>query len=123
MSVREEILVRRAWFVPAVRIYGLPVVDDLGYLVAETIDGETAIYYATADLTGDSQTITFASLVDHRGNHLPESISSPRVIVRPRSKDSAYLLREETDREFAVARDPEATGPVLVDLLVMEMGA
>ena len=71
MSVREEILVRRAWFVPGVRVYGLPAVDDVGYLVAETIDSETALYYATADLSGNTQTITFASLVDHRGNNLP----------------------------------------------------
>lgn len=122
MSVREEILARRAWFVPAVRVHGLPALDNLGYLVAETIDGVTTIYFAVADLSGTTQTLTFASLVDHRGNHLPQSIASPRVIVRPRSRYAAHVLSEETDREFSIARDPAAPGPVTVDLLVLEMG-
>lgn len=123
MSVREEILARRAWFVPGVRVYGLPAIDALGYLVAETIDAETAIYYATADLSGSAQTLTFASMVDHRGNHLPATIAAPRVMVRPRSGYSAHVLAEETNQACLLARDPAAPGPVLVDLLVMEMGA
>ena len=123
MSIREDVLVRRAWFVPGLMVYGLPAAESVGYLVAQRQDGGAVISYGAADTGSDIQTVTFASLTDHRGNTLPAEINTPRVIIRPRSTATAFLVREESNREFAVARDPDSTGSVMVDLLIMEMGA
>lgn len=123
MSIRENILVRRAWFVPGLAVYGLPSADTVGYLVVQRHGAEATVFHAEARTGESSQVVPFASLTDHRGNPLPESINTPRVIIRPRSAETAFLTREESNREFAIARDPETTGPVTVDLLIMEMGA
>jgi len=123
MSIREDVLVRRAWFVPGLVVYGSPADESCGFLTLERLDGEATIGYSAAPEATGVQTVAFDSLTDHRGNQLPAVIDAPRVILRPRSASSVFLVREESDEEFAVARDPEATGPVTVDLLIMEMGA
>lgn len=66
--------------------------------------------------------MAFSDLTDHRGNQLPSTIASPRVIIRPRSSDTAFVISEESETNFKIARDPDASGPVTVDLLVVEMG-
>ncbi|MEE8576222.1 MAG: hypothetical protein V3T31_03115 [candidate division Zixibacteria bacterium] len=123
MSALEEVLARRIWSVPGFMVYGLPGVGEIGMLVAETIGSETAIHYATADITGQTQLVQFADLVDHRGNSLPATIDTPRLFIRPRSEWSAFVIGEESDESFRIARHPDAPGPVTCDLIVMEIGS
>ena len=123
MSIRETVLARRAWFVPGLVVYGVQSDEATGYLVTQQGSSGQTVYYATADFGEGAQVVAFASLSDHRGNQLPAEISTPRVIVRPRSTDRAYIVREESNREFTIARDVFSSGPVTVDLLIMEMGA
>lgn len=123
MSIRETVLARRAWFVPGLVVYGMPATEASGYLVTQQGVAGRTVYYATADPGDGAQEVAYASLTDHRGNQLPAEINTPRVIVRPRSSAPVYIVREESDREFAIARDPSSSDPVTVDLLILEMGA
>lgn len=122
MTALESLMVHRSWFVPGVMVYGQPGLGDIGYLVAETVNGVTAVYYAAADLGTQIQTIAFASLVDHRGNHLPATIDVPRVIPRARGSEPVFILGTESDSSFTIARHPDVAGPVMTDLLILEMG-
>jgi hypothetical protein len=103
-------------------VYGRPGLGEIGYLVAESANGTTAVFYAAADLGTQTQTIPFASLVDHRGNHLPVTIDVPRVIPRPRADEQVFVHGEESDSSFTVARCSDSAGPVMTDFIILEMG-
>ncbi len=118
----EKVTARRAWFVPGFVVWGLPVWDEIDFLVSEKVGTQETVLYATGDIGGNAQQVSFGDLTDHRGNRLPGTIASPRVIVRQRGHDTAFIMAEESPVDFKIARDPESTGPVMVDLLIVEMG-
>jgi hypothetical protein len=68
------------------------------------------------------QDVLFGELVDYRGNELPAEINSPRVMVRAQTPAGAFIINQESNTGVRIARDPEAAGPVPVDLLIFEMG-
>jgi hypothetical protein len=111
------------WFVPQFSAWGLSEWSEVEFLVAEEVESTTSILYGTIDIGDAVQQVTFEDLTDHRGNHLPVTIDSPRVIVRPRSVETAFVVGDESDQGFKIARDPDAAGPVTVDLLIIEMGS
>ena len=113
---------RRVWFVPNFVVWGLPVWGEVELLMIESVDGSKSIGYNAASLSDTAQQVDYADLTDHRGNQLPDSIPSPRVIVRPRGADAVFVTGSETDSSFKIAHDPDAGGPVTVDLLIVEMG-
>lgn len=113
---------RRVWFVPSLKVWGLPHAGEFEYLAMETVDSIQTVYYGATDIGDSSQQVSFADLVDHRGNNLPASIDSPRVIVRQRSEDPAFVVGEESDSSFKIARSASVVADVNVDLVVIEMG-
>ena len=62
-------------------------------------------------------------LSDHRGNQLPDALDAARVIVRPRGTETAFIVGGESSSGFKIARDPDAVGPVTVDLMIIERGS
>jgi len=113
---------RRVWFIREYTVWGLADDTDLLYLGLENVDSTGRLMFGITPIGGEVQNISFGDLVDFRGNHLPSSIHSPRVIPRSRSAHSAYLVGDESDTGFRIARDPEASGPIVTDLLVFELG-
>jgi len=118
----ERVLARRIWFVPDLVVWGLPSLGDQDYLITDEVDGIKSIYYGVAPLGRSEQEVLYSELTDHRGNKLPPVIQSPRVFLRPKSAAPTFVVGQETPERFMVARDPDADGPVTVDLTVVEYG-
>ncbi len=117
-----NITARRIWFVPGFVIWGLPVLSEVKFLVVEEIGSQRSIGYSALAMGDRSQQVAFGDLTDHRGNRLPAAVPSPRVIVRARGAEAAFITGQETDTHFTIARAPDAAEPVTADLLVIELG-
>ena len=118
----ERVTARRIWFVPNFIVWGLPVWEEIEFLTVEKVGSYEAVLYGSLDIEGTAQQVAFSDLTDHRGNQLPSAIASARIIIRPRSSNTAFVTSEESETNFKIARDPDTSGPVTVDLLVVEMG-
>jgi hypothetical protein len=112
----------RLWVVPNVLVWGLADEADFQYFGLENVDTAGRLMFGNTSLGGSAQTISFSDLIDFRGNHLPSNISSPRIIIRPRSPYVAHLIGEEYSTGFRLARDIAAPGPISVDIFIYEMG-
>jgi hypothetical protein len=110
------------WFVPQVAVWGAAGLGEIEYLVFEEVNSSGAVYHGSIDISDTPQEIRFDQLADHRGNQLPSSLASPRVIPRSREASSAFIVGEETAESFKIARDPSTTEVVTTDLLILEMG-
>jgi len=118
----ERVLARRIWFVPQFNVWGLPALDERDYLALDVIDSVASIYYGVAPVGQSEQQVLYSQLTDHRGNALPSSLQSPRVLVRDKGTAKAFVVGQESADRFKIARDPEVAGPIAVDLLVVELG-
>jgi hypothetical protein len=114
---------RRVWFVSGFEVWGQPVAAEIDMLVIEQIGAVKSIGFNSLPLSDSAQQVAFADLIDHRGNYLPEKLSSARVFVRPNAVQTAFITGTETTTHFTIARDPTSDGPVIVDLLVIEFGS
>ncbi|MCK4632643.1 MAG: hypothetical protein KAT79_05195 [candidate division Zixibacteria bacterium] len=115
--------VRRAWVVSDFLVWGMTGLDNVEYLALETVGAEKNVHFGSVAIGGTQQLVTFSSLCDLRGNNLPEEIDSPVVIVQPRSAQGAFIVGNAVSESFMIARDADASRPVPVDLLIMEMGS
>jgi hypothetical protein len=122
ISGLEKVKSHRTWFVPNFVVWGPPVWSEIEFLALEIVGSDKNVFYGSADIGDPSQHVAFSELTDHRGNQLPASIASPRVLVRLKSEVSAFVIGDESSSSFKIARDPEASGSVTVDLIVVEMG-
>jgi hypothetical protein len=123
MTGLERVTSRRAWFVPDFTVWGQPSLGEHEYLALEEVNAGVSIYYGTASIGENTQEVLYSQLTDHRGNALPEVIESARVFVRPKASNTAFVVGRETENRFKIAHDVDATGPVLVDLWIVELGA
>jgi len=119
----ENILSHRIWFVPGFEVWGLPGLGEVEYLILEQTGSDKAILYGQVGVGDGSQSVAFGDLTDHRGNRLPESIHSPRIIIRSHDENAAFMVGTEKSSSFKIARDPESENNVTVDLMVIEMGS
>lgn len=119
----ERVQSRRMWFVPELSVWGLAGWGEVDYVVAEQVGSTVSILYGQSGLGEDAQLVVFAELRDHRGNILPPQIESPLVLVRPRTSENAYVVGQESETAFKIARDSSAARPVMTDLLIIEMGS
>ena len=118
----EKATGRRMWFVPGFSVWGLPSFGEYEYIAYEKIGSTTTYYFGTVTIGDPEQEVLFEQLTDHRGNSLPASIPSPRVMPRLKSGESAFVVGCESATRFRIARDPSSQGPVPTDLLIVEMG-
>lgn len=112
----------RIWFVPGLAVWGVPSAADIEFVAVEQVNSGKTVHFGSIAVGDASQHVLFSELTDHRGNQLPASIPSPRVLVRPHDGASAFVIGTETTASFQVARDPAGPGSVTADLLVIEMG-
>jgi hypothetical protein len=118
----ERVTSKRTWFVPGVVVSGVTGFEVIDYLAVETIDGQSTILYGNADIGQGAQQFTFEQLTDDRGNRLPATLDGPRVIVRPTGEHVAYIVGQESDTGFKLARATSAGENVTVDLFIIEHG-
>lgn len=109
--------------VPNVSVQGTANDAEFFYLICEEVDSSKRLGFGHSTVGDSAQDINFTNMVDWRGNNLPENISSPRVLISPRSQYNAFIVGNESDTGFRIARDPSAPGSVIVDLFIYEMGA
>lgn len=113
---------RRIWYVPNYSVWGLVSSVTVNIVTSESINGQSRLSFSEATIGAAEQTVTFTDLVDHRGNSVPASISEPKVVIVPRSENSAYLIGREYAQGFKIARESAAADPVTVDLVIYELG-
>ncbi len=119
----ERVLARRMWFVPDVMVWGTVGLGELDYLTVEKVGSTSAVLYGYSSFADGRQRVSFSDLTDHRGNKLPSEIRSPKILIRARGVDSAFVVGQETPSGFSLARSANPQyGPVMADLLVVEMG-
>lgn len=118
----ERVLARRMWFVPEVMVWGTIGLGELDYLTVEKIGSSSSVLYGYSSFADGQQRVAFSDLTDHRGNKLPSEIRAPKILVRAKGVDSAFVVGQETPNGFSLARPESAAGPVMADLLVVEMG-
>jgi len=112
----------RAWYVPGVSIWGDLSALTMQAIGAEFDNSETRVVFYEFTLGGAVQEIPYSSLVDHRGNALPESISKPVVISIPRNAIPVTLVGQPTDTSVKLAKTAGQSGDGLVDLWIIEAG-
>ena len=113
---------RRMWVIRDFSVSGLASDAELYYLIAEEVDSSTRLGFGLISAGDSSQGVNFADLTDFKGNSLPSTINSPRIIAVSRSEYNAFIVGNESNSGFKIARDANAPGPIEVDLFVFEMG-
>ncbi|MFZ1684009.1 MAG: hypothetical protein WAU88_07730 [Candidatus Zixiibacteriota bacterium] len=118
----EKLLARRIWFVPDVMIWGTSGLGELDYLIYEKVGSDGTVFFGQSSFFDGRQHVMFGDLTDHRGNRLPSTLQSPRVLIRSRDRQPVYVVGQESNSGVTLARDQAGTEPVMADLLVVEMG-
>ena len=122
LSTISSITSRRTWFVPRFSVWGSAQWCGIEYLAIEEADSTKSVLFNSEGIGDSSQSVVYKDLTDFRGNRLPATIKNPRVLVRSRSADAAFIVGDESAEGFRIAASATASSPVLVDLIVMEMG-
>ena len=122
ISGRESVLARRMWFVPDVVVWGRPGLGEIEFLAFEKSGSSGSVFLGTTGIGDSAQEIRFDQLTDHRGNYLPATISSPRVIPRSKDGTAVFVVGQETPTAFKIGHDPDVSTTVTSDLLIVEMG-
>jgi hypothetical protein len=122
LSGLDRVMSRRAWSVNHVTVWGIAGLNVVEFLSVESVNGADTILYNSVTVDEDAQEVRFADLFDRRGNALPLKIKKPEVIVQPKDEFGAFTVGAVGSESFKIARDPNAPGPVVVDLLIVEMG-
>lgn len=113
---------RRTWFVENLIVWGTDSDAEFLLAIAETAGSDTRVGLLRVSLGGQRQAVNFSSLIDSRGNQLPDQIKKPSVIFIPRDRRGAFLKNVLGETGFVVAKT-EAEGPsAAVDLLIVETG-
>jgi len=112
----------RIWYVPDLNVWGTPGWGEIDLLMLENVDTVKSILFDSVNIGDNSQEIKFADLVDFRGNYLPATIENPKIIVKSKGEDIAFIVGEETNETFKIAHAVDITTSLKVDLFVYEMG-
>lgn len=118
----EKLKARRAWFVPGFNVWGSPSWGEIDLIMVENVGAVKSVLFDPINIGDSAQEVPYGDLTDFRGNALPATIKNPRVLIRAKSEYAAFIVGDESDQVFRVARDASITGPVKVDLFIVEMG-
>lgn len=113
---------RRIWSVPGLVVYGTLGAQEIDLLTSESIPSAQRLLFRSVVLGGIDQTVFYGTLVDTRGNFLPATLSSPKVIVLPKSNAQVIVAGPESNVSFRLARTDAGADPAVVDLLILELG-
>jgi len=113
----------RVWYVPDVNVWGSTVWSELDMAMVEETENVMAVFYNTGNPGDNIQEIKYQDLTDYRGNKLPAQISNPRILVKQKSENTAYIAGVEGGESFRITREKSAPESVTVDLIIYEMGS
>jgi len=113
---------RRTWVVPNFVVWGDWSLYSFFLFYTEMGASSKRIVFSKSTLGGLDQAVNFSSLFDFRGNQLPTTIKSPKVIVLPKNEVFCFVVGAETDTGFRIAKFSESSYTGLVDLMIVEMG-
>jgi hypothetical protein len=113
---------RRSWLVENLSVWGSDTEAEFVLAAAETVGADLRVGFWPVSLGGQVQEISFSTLVDNRGNHLPAAIKRPAVVVIARGRRSAYIKSINGETGFMIVRSDSEGAPVGVDLMVFETG-
>jgi hypothetical protein len=113
---------RRTWVVPNFVVWGDWSLASFLLLYTEMGETSKRVMLARNNLGGLDQSVAFETLYDFRGNQLPQTISSPKVMVMPKNEVNCFVLGTETETGFRIARFSGSEKAGLVDLMIVEMG-
>lgn len=114
--------VKRSWYVPDVQVWGSVGWGTFEYLLVENVDSTKSVLFDSLSIGDDSQVVNFSDLIDCKGNHLPQTITNPKVFIKQKSEKGAFVVGDESDNGFKVSRYSNTDQPVKVDLYIIEMG-
>ncbi len=110
----------RSWLVKNFRVWGDYFSVEASIIFTESASGTKRILLGRAFLGGLNQEVSFSDLFDYKGNPLPDTITTPKVIILPKNEVRCFQVGSENSTGFRIAKDdPSKTG--LVDLWVVEM--
>ncbi len=113
---------RRAWLVEKLSVWGTDSEAEFIMAAAESVGSDTRLGWWRVSLGGQMQEVTFSSLVDNRGNHLPASIRKPGIMIIPRGRHTAFVKCVNGETGFAIAKSGDVAGAVPIDLMIFETG-
>jgi hypothetical protein len=113
---------RRTWVVPNFVVWGDWSLYSFLLFYTEMGASSKRIIFSKSILGGLDQTVNFSSLYDFKGNQLPTTINSPKVIVLPKNEVHCLVVGAETNTGFRIAKLSESAQTGLVDLMIVEMG-
>jgi hypothetical protein len=114
---------KRSWYISDFYVWGTAGWGEFEYILIENIDSVQSVFINIVTIGDNAQEVSFIDLVDYRGNQLPDNIVKPKVFIKPRSENTVFLVGEESNNKFKIARQANASGPVKTDLYIVEMGA
>lgn len=85
-------------------------------------DTSKRIIFAREILGGLEQVVNFSSLYDIKGNQLPTTINSPKIILLQKNEVSCLVVGPETSSNFKIAKLTESQTAGIVDLVIIENG-
>lgn len=112
---------RRVWYVSDFYVWGTSGWSEMDIVMIENVGTDKSVLFNPISIGDGSQRVQFSDLTDYKGNQLPQTINNPRVFIKPKTENNAYIIGEETSSYFKVGRDSSLDSPVKVDLMVVEM--
>ena len=122
-STYAHLTARRAWYVPGLSIWGNLQTQTIDAIGTENSDAGSRVVYYRFALGGQVQELSYASMTDHRGNHLPSTIDHPVVVVIHRNSVTVAVVGQPGNVAYRLARTNPAAEDGLVDLWITEVGA
>lgn len=113
---------KRSWYVPNLQIYGTVGWGQFEYLITENLNSIVSVFFDKISIGDSSQHMFFGDLIDIKGNNLPSTLKNPKVLVKPKSEGSAYIVGDESSTGFKIVRTSDSPQVVQVDLYIIEMG-
>jgi hypothetical protein len=112
---------KRSWLVKNFVVWGDYYSSKFLCLYTEVGPSSKRVMFEEASLGGFDQSVNFADLYDFKGNELPSTISSPKVIVLFKNEVFCFVVGQETNSGFKIAKLSGTQVSGLVDLIVLEM--
>ncbi|MCJ7507325.1 MAG: hypothetical protein MUO85_01170 [candidate division Zixibacteria bacterium] len=113
---------KRSWLVTNFVVWGDYYSSQFLCFYTEVGESSKRIIFDQVSLGGFDQSVNFADLYDYKGNNLPSAISNPKVMVLFKNEVYCFVVGQETDFGFKIAKLSGTQASGLVDLLILEMG-
>jgi len=110
----------RSWLVKNFRVWGDYFSVEASIVFTESASGAKRILLGRAFLGGLNQEVSFSDLFDYKGNPVPDTITTPKVIILAKNEVRCFQVGSENQTGFRIAKD-EASKTGLVDLWIVEM--